>query len=139
MFDRDGILAWVKTHFLRKRDLAQAGRGQRVQVGGLVVGISTTKVIAAGVVTITGTNGVVVVDTEAAAAADDLDTINGGVDGQIIIVRSTVSVTRVVTLKDGTGNLRLAGDMILNSVTDSITLYQHSSNTWVELARSDNA
>lgn len=135
MFDRDSVMGWVKTHFVRKRDLANG----RVQVGGLVVGASGTQVIASGVITIPPGVTVVTVDTEGAAAADDLDTIEGGVTGQIIVVHSTVSFTRVVTLKDTTGNLRLAGDMVLNSVLDNVTLYLQGSNTWVELSRSDNA
>lgn len=138
MFDQDGILAWVKTHFVRKRDLAHSLRGQTLYVGALA-GAFASYVIASGVITLAPGVTIVTVDTEGAAAADDLVTINGGVDGQIIILRSTVSLTRVVTVKDSTGNMRLAGDMVLDSATDSLTLYQIGGSVWIELARSNNA
>jgi len=77
-----------------------------------------------------------IVDTEGSAASDDLDTINGGATGDILILHST-TYTRVVTLKDGTGNLRLAGDFALGDNTDSIMLMYWNSN-WNEISRSNN-
>ncbi len=60
-------------------------------------------------------------DTEASAASDDLETINGVPDGGIIYVRA-LSSARTVTLKDGVGNLSLTGDLVLDSVTDVVGL-----------------
>lgn len=94
-----------------------------------------TLTIAAGVVTVT--NGIHAVETEGAAATDDLDTVNGGVAGMILILRAVSSV-RDVVLKDGTGNLRLAGDFTLTSTDDRIILISDGVN-WAELSRSDNA
>jgi hypothetical protein len=86
----------------------------------------------------------VVLDTEAAAAADDLDiiTVTGSVtNGTMLILRST-NAARVVTarhLGGGTGNISLDGgvSMALNSVTDSLTLYRRSVTSWTEISRID--
>ena len=98
-----------------------------------------TRVISGGVITVPATPYVIsqYVDTEAAAATDDLDTISGGQEGQIVIFTSPTS-SRDTTFKDGTGNLVLAGDFTLTSSSDSITLIKRGAN-WVELSRSDNA
>lgn len=77
------------------------------------------------------------VDTEAAAASDDLDTINGGVEDDYLVLRAANS-SRDVVLKDDTGNLRLAGDFTLNQARDTITLQKVGSD-WHEVSRSDNA
>lgn len=76
------------------------------------------------------------VDTEAAAATDDLDTVSGGVDGDIKTFRAANSA-RDVVFKDGTGNMKLVGDFTLNNVEDTITL-RYMAGTWYELSRSDN-
>lgn len=93
-----------------------------------------TLTIAAGVVT--ATNGLHTIDTEAAAATDDLDTINGGVAGMVLILRAGSS-TRDVVCKDGTGNLRLAGDFTLTHTDDRLVLLSDGVN-WFELSRADN-
>jgi hypothetical protein len=76
------------------------------------------------------------VDTEGAAATDDLDTINGGYEGRRIVLYAANNA-RDVVVKDGTGNLRLAGDFTLTHADDSIELIFRSS-VWVEIGRSDN-
>lgn len=91
--------------------------------------------IAAGVVT--ATRNYHPIDTEGAAATDDLTTINGGYTGQILVLRAANS-SRDVVCKDGTGNLQLAGDFTLTNIQDRIVLLFDGSN-WVELSRSDNA
>lgn len=93
-----------------------------------------TLTIATGAITVTA--GFHFVDTESSAASDDLDTINGGVDGMVLVLRANTS-TRTVVCKDGTGNLQLAGDMSLDNTQDSITLMFYSTS-WFELSRSDN-
>lgn len=102
----------------------------------------TTCTIASGVITVpTGIPGMVqqiFVDTEAAAATDDLDTINGGVEGQLICLSSPTS-SRDPTIKDGTGNIQAAGgDFLLSNVFDMILLIKRSTS-WAELGRNDNA
>ena len=76
------------------------------------------------------------VDTEAAAATDDLDTVSGGVDGDIKTFRAANSA-RDIVFKDGTGNMKLVGDFTLDNVEDTITL-RYMAGTWYELSRSDN-
>lgn len=70
------------------------------------------------------------------SANDDLDTINGGYDGAVVTLRAATSTYDVV-VKDGTGNLKLAGDFTMNNTEDSITL-KYMGGFWVELCRSDN-
>lgn len=79
------------------------------------------------------------IDTEAQVATDDLDTINGGSDGDIIIL-SIREPTRVVTIKHQTGNVNLSGgsDCVLNSYYDVLALWYNSLATtyfWTELFR----
>lgn len=96
-----------------------------------------TLTIASGAITVT--DSVHRIDTEGAAATDDLVTINGGSDGYILILR-TVSSSRDVTLKDTGGNLLLAGDFVLDNYADTITLrYDDITSSWIELTRSSNA
>lgn len=96
---------------------------------------SSTLTIAAGVVTITGSNHRI--DTEALAATDDLTTINGGVTNDILILRAASSA-RTVVVKDGTGNIRSAGDFSLDNGQDTMML-QYDGVTWNELSRSNNS
>lgn len=101
---------------------------------GLVASSVPTHTIAAGVITCTGAVDIAV-DTEGAAASDDLDTINGTVAGQLVILRA-VSSARTVVVKDSTGNIRLAGDFSLDNSDDRIVLRSDGTNLR-ELARSD--
>lgn len=97
-------------------------------------GDQSTKTIATGAITVT--NSYHLVDTEAAAATDDLDTISGTVSGQVYIFRAANSA-RTVVFKDGTGNLKLAGDHSLDNGEDTITLISDGTNLY-EIARSNN-
>ena len=106
-------------------------------VGG---GISTPDggelTIATGVVSASGTYHTV--DTESDAATDDLDTINGGVDGMFLVIQAE-NDARTVVAKDGTGNLQLNGDFSLDNAQDTLTLlYSGALSAWVEISRSDN-
>ena len=69
------------------------------------------------------------------AAADDLDTINGGSSGDILILRAA-SDTVTITVTEA-GNLALSGSFTMNNETDTITLV-FQGTVWYELARSDN-
>tara|TARA_R110000851_G_C13075066_1_gene565208 strand:+ start:180 stop:2381 length:2202 start_codon:yes stop_codon:yes gene_type:complete len=82
--------------------------------------------------------GYITVDTEGGAALDDLNTINGGGRGYELRIQSA-SGARRPTLKDGVGNLALAGDFTLSNPRDSITLiFSDTTNEWIEYSRSDN-
>lgn len=97
-------------------------------------GTATAVTIATGAVTITSSYATI--DTEAAAATDDLDTINGGREGDVLTIRA-VNSTRDVVAKDGTGNLKLAGDFTMDHVEDTLSLIYDGTN-WLETARSNN-
>lgn len=90
--------------------------------------------IATGAITKTGSYHTV--DTESDAASDDLDTINGGANGEILILAAADSA-RTVVVKDGTGNINCAGDFDLDNVEDRIVL-QFQTSAWYELSRSNN-
>lgn len=93
--------------------------------------------ISAGVITVTQTH--TKIETEGAAATDDLDTINGGTDGDIIILRAT-NAAHTVVVKDGTGNIFTAGDFSLTAQSDTIMLLcAGAGGNWFELSRSDNS
>jgi hypothetical protein len=104
---------------------------------GAVILTRATATIAAGVVTAVG--GAMVIDTEAAAATDDLDTLSGGATGQIMILQSANSA-RDVTVKHGTGNIYLTGrvDFTLTGTRDKLVLMCVSPE-WHEIGRGDNS
>jgi len=98
---------------------------------------ANTATISGGAITYTG--AYMVIDTEGGAATDDLDTINGGQDGDIVIIRTTNNA-RDITVKHGTGNIilkPLEEDVFLDFENDRIVLqYKQSNNGWEEVSRS---
>lgn len=78
--------------------------------------------IATGAITVT--NSYHKVDTEAAAASDDLDTINGGEDGMVLRIVA-VNNTRSIVIKDGTGNIYCDGsvDITLDDSREYVDLF----------------
>lgn len=100
----------------------------------LNLGTPTMLTIATGV--ITRTRSYHTVNTQGSASTDDLDTINGGVTGDILILRA-YNNGRVVTVKDGTGNIQMAGDVTLDNVQDTLMLLFDGTN-WLEIAASNN-
>ena len=95
----------------------------------------TELTIASGAITVTGTHKFRYhsIDTEADAAADDLDTISGGNAGDLLLIQAE-DAARVVTLKDGTG-LKMEGDFTLYSTEDKI-LFINIFSAWHEITRS---
>jgi len=90
--------------------------------------------IAAGALTVTKVW--TKINTQGGGAADDLDTINGGTSGNLIIC-SAFNAGHEVTFKDGTGNLALAGDFTTTGLEDTIMLLYNGTN-WIEISRSIN-
>lgn len=78
----------------------------------------------------TASPSAVVVDTESDAAADDLDTINGGRDGMVLLLRQA-NAARVVTVKDGTGNVTLAADADLLNDAYMKLIYNAALAKWI--------
>src|SRR3982751_1497539 len=111
------------------------GASAAVAPATLTFAAGATLTIASGVVTATHSRHAV--DTEAAGATDDLDTINGGAAGMLLIVSAAHSSHDGV-LKDATGNLKLASDCTLAHANDKIVLLYEGTN-WTELCRSLNS
>lgn len=95
--------------------------------------------VSGGVISVLPSYKFANVDTEGAAATDNLNGINGGTPGQVLVLQSTNTVTRDVTVKHGINNIELSGgaDFTLADTQDTITLVYNGSN-WCEIARSDN-
>lgn len=90
--------------------------------------------IVGGVVEVT--QSVQKIETETSSASDDLTTINGGSPGNVLILYA-FSSTHTVVLKDGTGNLKLAGDCTLDNAEDTATLVKTGIN-WQLIACTNN-
>lgn len=91
--------------------------------------------ISAGGVTITGAYHSV--DTESDASTDNLGQIDGASSiGQLLFLRPADD-TRTIVVKDGTGNLRLAGDHTMDGIQDTILLLWNG-DVWLEISRSNN-
>lgn len=89
--------------------------------------------IASGAITVTGVNHTV--DTEGDAASDDLDTINGGADGQILILSTENSSRDVVVTQAGNIATGGAANITLGNVNDELMLkYDSAQSKWLVLA-----
>lgn len=92
---------------------------------------ATSLTISSGAITVS--RNYHTVDTEGGAASDDLDTINGGVAGFLLYLRTTNS-GRDVVLKHGTGNITCAGgsDITLADITEfAYGYYDGGTSTWM--------
>lgn len=71
------------------------------------------------------------VDTEGAAASDDLETISGGTAGDIIFIKAA-NTARTVVLKHGTGNIyaNSGSDLSLDSIEKMALLIFNGTN-WI--------
>lgn len=69
------------------------------------------------------------VDTEGNAAADDLDTINGGQEGMLTFLRAE-NIARIVTVRHGAGNIQLPGglDFALDDAAKLLPLFFNGTN-----------
>jgi hypothetical protein len=72
------------------------------------------------------------VDTEGGAATDDFDTIDGGLTGDVVRLRAA-DPGRVVTARDGTGNLVLGADRPLDDAGDVLVLEKRGDGMWHEV------
>ncbi len=96
--------------------------------------VSEILTIDTGAITITGSNHRV--DTESAVALDQLTQINGGSEGDLLILR-TVNNARAVACVEGGNLIQNTGTFTISNVNDRI-VYQYDGTNWVELSRSDN-
>lgn len=96
----------------------------------------TSEALTIGTGAVTVAQSLAIVDTESSESTDDLDTINGGGTNAVLILKAA-DAARTVVLKDGTGNLILAGDFSLDNAEDMIMLI-YIGTSWHELCRSNN-
>ncbi len=87
--------------------------------------------IATGAITITQSR--IKMDTEAAGASDDLDTINGAMNGAIIFIYTTDDA-RDVVVKHDTGNIKLNGgaDITLDTTDKVLMLVSKDGTNWTD-------
>ena len=107
--------------------------GNFIDVGMLNMNAQTELTLSSGAVTATQSNHVI---TSQSGPNDDLDTISGGTDGDIIIISPTSGDNITVT---DAGNIVLAGDadFAMTDVDDRFMAIFNGTN-WVELSRSAN-
>jgi hypothetical protein len=96
---------------------------------------ATELTIAAGVVTRTQVYHTI--DTQGDAGTDDLDTISGGAQGDLLIIRP-VHTDRTVVVKHGTGNIKLrsAADVTLDDASDILALLCYDGTNWADVGGS---
>lgn len=102
----------------------------------LKLATSTVLTIASGAVT--ATQSFHRIDTEASAASDDLDTINGSAAGYRLVIRAS-NTARTVVVKHNTGNIQTFGaaDVTLDETYKFIELiYDGDLSKWVQIGGS---
>ena len=100
-------------------------------------GARQSQTILAGEITILDGTSYVAIATEAGAPTDNLTTINGGGEGDILILTSFSASNSVVVTPSTNIRLSTAGAFTINAV-DCITLMKHALGFWIEVSRSDN-
>ena len=117
-------------------DTWQPGEITCASLSSLVLGAPTELTIAAGVITVTRSYHEV--DTQGDIGADNLDTINGFVDGMILVLKA-INPGRTVTVRDGAGNIELEGgaDMVLDNMAKKLYLFYDDGTVprWYEISR----
>ena len=118
---------------IAESNVTQHKAATNANVGILSFAAPTELTISGGVVTATQTRHQI--DTEGDAATDDLDTINGGSEGQILILKA-INDSRTVVVKHGTGNIATADavDISLDVFRKFIVLLYQGS-TWYVIAK----
>tara|TARA_R110000796_G_C14551338_1_gene433868 strand:+ start:441 stop:2282 length:1842 start_codon:yes stop_codon:yes gene_type:complete len=102
----------------------------------VIYALGSNLIVSSGEITVPTSGAYFSVDTEGAAGTDDLETIDGGVDGRMIILRPYLS-SQDVTIKHDIGNIRMAGgDFTFTNTTNRITLmFDSGLNKWYEISR----
>lgn len=106
----------------------------------LTLGTPESLTIASGAITVS--QSFAAVDTEASAASDDLDTIVGGNDGSLLMLRASSS-SRDIVIRDvatSGGNIYLDGavSFTFTHARDRMLLTRNDVGDWLELCRSNN-
>jgi hypothetical protein len=101
------------------------------------LGARSRLTISGGAVTMTESFHKIRIENFGVDITDDLDTINGGTDGDMLVLVASDS-TETVVCKDGTGNLAMTGDFSLTHTQDTI-VYVYNGTNWLELTHANNA
>lgn len=83
------------------------------------------KVISSDAISVTQTYNSV--DTEGLASSDNLSTINGGNDGDLLVLYQ-LNASRIVTVKSGIGNIVIPGGDVILSPTYPLILFKIGSS-----------
>ncbi len=105
-----------------------AARSNQLEVALLRLGAPVELTIATGAVAVTRTNHTV--DTEADAATDDLATITGGANGNLLLLTAANS-GRVVTLKHASGNIRTTDGQDIALSADGPLFLERGATNWL--------
>jgi len=122
----------VRAAFINSMGGALSMGGNQIAAVGELYFSPSELTISSGVVT--ATRSFHTVDTEGGISTDDLDTINGGNTGCLLVVKA-VNTARTVVVKNGTGNIQLTktgGDISLDNTEKAVILLYDGSN-WLEL------
>jgi hypothetical protein len=128
--DSDNLLklSWENSQMFSLTNSGTITSAERV-TGRLNFGASEVLTISSGEITLTDGLGNFRISTESSASTDDLDTINGGSEGDVVFIRATNSSNTIV-LKDSTGNIRTNGsvDLSLDNSQDLVMLVFDGTN-----------
>lgn len=131
-------------HFSHHTQLAVSDYHQALAIGSLNLPSGPGLAIANDAINLSGTAGQmasratrITVAPEGGGPNDDLGTISGTQDGDVIIVSPTYP-GHTITVRNAVGNIRCGTDFPMSSVYDNIVL-RNQGGTLVQLARNDNA
>ena len=136
IMNTDGNMTVEKT--LSSQDIINKNtlRTKSITLDKLIIPQNTTQLlITDGIITVTDTFHSVRVQT---GSSDDLETINGGVDGQILFIKPYDN--NDIVLKNDVDNILCNGgsDVTLNTSRDIAMLIYHS-DTWIQLFYSNTS
>ena len=136
IMNTDGNMTVEKT--LSSQDIINKNtlRTKSITLDKLIIPQNTTQLlITDGIITVTDTFHSVRVQT---GSSDDLETINGGVDGQILFIKPYDN--NDIVLKNDVDNILCNGgsDVTLNTSRD-IAMLIYQSDTWIQLFYSNTS
>ena len=136
IMNTDGNMTVEKT--LSSQDIINKNtlRTKSITLDKLIIPQNTTQLlITDGIITVTDTFHSVRVQT---GSSDDLETINGGVDGQILFIKPYDN--NDIVLKNDVDNILCDGgsDVTLNTSRD-IAMLIYQSDTWIQLFYSNTS
>ena len=115
---------------------SNAIHGNKVYAHNLIFTQGKDLTISSGAITIT--HSLHRIDTQSSASSDNLDDINNGQEGQLLILKTTNS-SRDVTIRHDEGNIYTNGenDIVLNRIEDTVMLFYFGSS-WYQILKSDS-